>query len=118
MRFADPCVQALLSVIAMFGLAAFGFRQRDVRAHFATLLGQDPQTMTPGRMTYHLRRLRLHGLSERLPDRHAYRVTQDGPRPALFCTRTYSRLLRPGLSLILPEVVPGDSLLRRQFDQL
>jgi hypothetical protein len=118
LRFADPCVQALLSVIVMFGLVAYGFRQRDVRVHFAALLGQDPQTLTPGRMTYHLRRLRLHGLIERLPDTHAYQVTQDGLRLALFYTRTYSRLLRPGLSLILPKAVPSDSPLRRQFDQL
>ena len=118
LRFADPCVQALLSVLVMFGLTAYGFRQRDVRVHLAALLGQDPQTMTPGRLTYHLRRLRLHGLIERLPHSHAYQVTRDGLRLALFFTRTYSRLLRPGLSLILPEAVPSDSPLRRQFDKL
>ena len=118
LRFADPSVQALLSVIVMFGLVAYGFRQRDLRAHLAALLGQDSQTMSPGRLTYHLRRLRLHGLIERLPNRHAYQVTQDGLRLALFCTRTYSRLLRPGLSIIRPEEVPSDSPLRRKFDKL
>jgi len=31
------------------------------------MLGIDPSAMTPGRMTYDLRRLRLHGLIERIP---------------------------------------------------
>jgi hypothetical protein len=118
LRFADPGVQALLSLLVMFGLVAYGFRQRDVRVHLAARLGQDPQTISPGRLTYHLRRLRLHGLIERLPHMHAYQVTSDGLRLALFCTRTYARLLRPGLALILPETIPSNSPLRRQFDKL
>ena len=31
--------------------------------------------MTPGRMTYHLRRLRLDGLIERIPHTNRYTVT-------------------------------------------
>ena len=58
--------------------------------------------MTPGQMTYHLRRLRLHGLIERIPGTHRYQVTRLGWRTALFCTRTYNRILRPGLAQILP----------------
>ena len=54
--------------------------------------------MTPGQMTYHLRRLRLHGLIERIPGTHRYQVTRLGWRTALFCTRTYNRILRPGLA--------------------
>ena len=34
----------------------------------------------------------------------------------LFCTRTYNRLLRPGLALIVPEEARDDSELRRGFD--
>jgi hypothetical protein len=34
-------------------------------------------------MTYHLRRLRLHGLIERLPKSHRYRVTDQGWRTIL-----------------------------------
>ena len=40
--------------------------------------------MTPGQMTYHLRRLRLHGLIERIPGTHRYQVTRQGWRAALF----------------------------------
>jgi DNA-binding MarR family transcriptional regulator len=73
--------------------------------------------MTPGQMTYHLRRLRLHGLIERIPGTHRYRVTRQGGRTALFCTRIYNRILRPGLAQIVPEQAQDDSELRRAFDQ-
>jgi hypothetical protein len=53
-------------------------------------------------MNYQLRRLRLHGLIERIPKTHRYRLTDFGFRVAVFCTRTYSRILRPGLGLVLP----------------
>ena len=39
---------------------------------------------------------------ERLPNSYSYRVTQAGFRAALFFTRTYNRLLRPGLAAVLP----------------
>jgi hypothetical protein len=74
--------------------------------------------MTMGQMGYHLRRLRLHGLIERTPGTHRYRVTRQGGRAALFCTRIYNRILRPGLALITPEEARDDSELRRGFGQL
>jgi hypothetical protein len=81
-------------------------------------LGKAPADMTMGQMSYHLRRLRLHGLIERMPGTHRYRLTTQGGRIALFCTRVYNRLLRPGLAKIIPEQARDDSELRRGFDQL
>ena len=52
--------------------------------------------MTQGRMSYHLRRLRLHGLIERTPGTHRYTVTDRGFRLAAFLTRVHNHLLRPG----------------------
>ena len=49
-------------------------------------------------MSYDLRRLRLRGLIERLPNTQRYRLTTFGLKTALFYSRTYQRLLRPGLS--------------------
>jgi hypothetical protein len=69
-------------------------------------------------MTYHLRRLRLHGLIARIPKSHRYRVTDEGWRTILFCTRCYNRLLRPGLAEVMPEAASAESALRRRFDQL
>jgi hypothetical protein len=98
LRFGDPRVHALLAAIVVFRLLPTGFANRDLRAHLAPLLGLDPDSITPGKMTYDLRRLRLHGLIERIPHTHRYRVTDQGLRTAWFFTRTYNRLLRPGLA--------------------
>jgi hypothetical protein len=118
LRFADVDVQTLLSALLVFRLLPRGFSNRELRDHWAPLLGKTAQTITPGQMTYHLRRLRLHGLIERLPKTHRYRVTEQGWRTALFCTRVYNRVLRPGLAEIIPDEAATDTTLRRRFDQL
>jgi hypothetical protein len=118
LSFADVAVQALLSALLVFRHLPRGFSNRELRDHWAPLLGKTAQTITPGQMTYHLRRLRLHGLIERLPKSHRYRVTMQGWRKALFCTRIYNRILRPGLAEIIPEEAVPDTTLRRRFDQL
>ncbi len=118
LRFIDPRVHALLSALVTFRLLPCGFANRDLRALLAPLLGLAPDQLTAGQMTYHLRRLRLHGLIQRLPNTHRYQVTDFGWRVALFFTRTYARVIRPGLAQIVPNVPPGDSALRRRFDQL
>ena len=84
----------------------------------AQLLGLDPAHYPAGRMTYDLRRLRLHGLIQRIPKSHRYDVTPAGLRVALFFSRTYARLLRPKLAQIMPAAPPGDSPLRAAFDRL
>jgi hypothetical protein len=118
LRFADRAAQALLSALLVFRLLPRGFSNRDLRDHWAPLLGKAPGALTPGQMTYHLRRLRLHGLIERMPRTHRYRVTDTGWRTALFCTRAYNRVLRPGLAQVVPEAAVGDRVLRQCFDQL
>ena len=45
-------------------------------------------------------------------------MTDPGWRTALFCTRIYNRVLRPGLAEIIPEEDVPDTTLRRRFDQL
>ena len=117
LRFGDPRVQALLSVLVVFRLLPDGFSNRDLRTHLAPLLGLDPEHMTAGRMTYDLRRLRLHGIIERIPQTHRYHVTPFGLRVAMFFTRTYARVLRPGFSLAL-DPLAVDTPLRRQLERL
>jgi hypothetical protein len=118
LRFADRMVQALFSALLVFRLLPRGFSNRELRDHWASLLGQPAQNMTQGQMTYHLRRLRLHGVIERIPRTHRYRVTDQGWRTALFCTRCYNRILRPGLARIIPDEALDDSPLRQRFDEL
>ena len=69
-------------------------------------------------MTYQLRRLRLHGLIERIPKTHRYRVTDSGWRTILFYSHTYNRVLRPGLSQVCPALALENTALRKCFDQL
>lgn len=118
LRFDDPRVQALLSALLLFSLAPQGFSNKNLREPLARLLGIDPALMTQGRMSYDLRRLRLHGLIQRIPKSHRYQLTPLGRCLSLFFTRTYARLLRPGLSLIHPLAPPGNSRLRKTFDAL
>lgn len=116
LRFGDQRVQALLAATVIFRLQPNGFANRDLRAHLAPLLGLDAETMTAGRMTYDLRRLRLHRLIERVPGTHRYRVTDLGLRTAVFFTRSYNRLVRTGLAEINDPHHPGT--LHRAFDKL
>jgi hypothetical protein len=118
LRFGDPVVHALLSTLVLFVLTPEGFRSKELRVRLAQLLGVPPSAMTPGKMTYQLRRLRLHGLIERLPHTHRYRLTARGLPLALFFTRSITRLIRPGLSHIMPEAPPGPDPLRRHFERL
>jgi hypothetical protein len=118
LRFADPRVHALLQALILFRQLSAGFRAADLRARLAALSGRDPTTITQGAITYQLRRLRLHGLIERLPNSFRYRVTEFGLRLALFFTRTYNRLLRPGLAAALPALRAIQSPLKRAFDKL
>jgi len=99
--FADPRAQALFAALVLFCLLPRGFSARDLRERLAPLLGLDPGAMTPGRMSYDLRRLRLHGLIARIPRTHRYRPTEQGLRTALFVSRVHARLLRPGLSHVM-----------------
>lgn len=118
MRFADSRVQALLNALLDFRLLPRGFSNRDLRERLGLLLGQRVGHITPGRMTYDLRRLRLHGLIRRIPKSHRYLLTDFGLRVALFFTRAYARLLRPGLAIVLPDTPPAASRIRDSFDRL
>src|SRR6266516_3340437 len=115
LRFADPRVHALLHAVILFRQLAQGFRSSDLRQQLAALSGRDPESVSQGAVTYQLRRLRLHGLIERLPNSFRYRVTEFGFRTALFFTRTYNRILRPGLAAALPALHSIDNPLKLAF---
>jgi hypothetical protein len=118
LRFANVRIQALLHGLIPFRLLTNGFRCADLRHHLAILSGRDPATISQGAITYQLRRLRLHGLIERLPNSFRYRVTEFGLRVALFFTRIYNRILRPGLALALPTLHAINAPLKRAFDKV
>ena len=72
--------------------------------------------MTQGRLSYDLRRLRLHGLITRIDGTHRYTVTDHGLRLAIYLTRVHNRLLADGLSDLLdPATTPTP--IRRHLDR-
>jgi hypothetical protein len=98
LRLGDPRAHALLAALCVFRLLPRGFANRDLRPILAQLLGMPAETITPGKMTYDLRRLRQHGLIERIPHTFRYQVTGTGIAQALFLTRLHDRFLRTGLA--------------------
>jgi hypothetical protein len=98
--FGQARVQALLAALVNFSLQPRGFQNQPLRPLLAQSLGMEESAITAGRMSYDLRRLRLHGIIQRLPGTHRYRLTEAGLKTALFYSRAYQRLLRPGLSLL------------------
>jgi hypothetical protein len=93
LRFDNPVTQALLVALVVFCPHPDGFNSRDLRELLAPALGLTPDAMKPGQLTYHLRRLRLHGLIERTPHTFRYRTTDFGLRSALILTRIHNRFL-------------------------
>jgi hypothetical protein len=109
LKSGDPRVMALCQALVLFGLLPHGFRHAHVREHVVQLLGRTPEQYRSGQMTCDLRRLRLHGLIERVPSSQRYRVTTAGLRITLFFTRVHSRLLRGGLSQLFDPTEVGQS---------
>ena len=98
--------------ITLNGQRASGFRSANMRNHLAALSGRTPRD-DRARGNDQFGRLRLYGTIERIP---RYRVTDAGFRTALFLTRTYNRLLRPTLAVVLPSHHAAATLLKRSFD--
>jgi len=91
-----PRVLALLQALCRFAHLPTGFRNREFRPHVAALLGRDLTTYSRGAMTYDLRRLRLHGLIQRVARTQRYTVTTVGSRVAFFYSKFHLRLLQAG----------------------
>jgi hypothetical protein len=118
LRTTDLRVLALWHILVWFRLLPCGFANRDLRDQLALLTGQSPTTITQGRMSYDLRRLRLHGMIDRIPKTHRYRVTPFGLRAALFFTRIHARLYRPAVAEVLSNGPPEYATLAHQFAKL
>jgi hypothetical protein len=116
LRFDHPVTQALLDALVVCRLLPLGFSNRDLRELLAPLLGLPLSAMTPGRMSYHLRRLRLHGLIERVPHTFHYEVTNFGLRSALFLTRAHRRVVVTAMADAVGPDPPVPSELRRRLD--
>ena len=61
---------------------------------------------TRNQASYNLARLRLNGLTTRIPAKNRYRLTDDGLRFAIFYTKVHHRVLRPLLAADQPPAPP------------
>jgi hypothetical protein len=89
---------ALLSALLTFRTQLAGFTNRDLRRLTAQLRSLDPDQVSPGQVTYDLRRLRTHGLIERVPHTNRYKVTDHGLHTAMLITRVHDRYLPTALA--------------------
>ena len=87
LRFADVRAHSLWHAMILFRQLVEGFRAADLRRHLAGLSGTDPDKLSQGAITYQLRRLRLHGFIDRLPNSFRYRVTEFGFRASVLNAR-------------------------------
>jgi hypothetical protein len=118
LRFGEPRTQALLGALASFGLNARAFTAAEFKPRLAQLLDIPRATLSQGRLSYELRRLRHRGLIERLPKTHRYRVTPFGLRAAVFYSRLHSHLFQPALSTLMRPDVPNPSRLCTLFNAI
>lgn len=119
LRVGDPRVMALLAALCTMGALTDGVTNRTLRPLVRDLLGGTSVSYTAGQMCYDLRRLVRKGVLHKLPGRHRYVLTPQGRRWALFVTKTYARILRPGFQLMDADTsVPLTSALHRAFREL
>ena len=104
LRFGDRRVMAVMSAAVGFSHLIAGFDNRRLTERVATLLDQP---YTGRQATYDLRRLRRKGLIERLPHTNRYHLTPRGRRVGVLFTKTYGRVLAPGLTQLDP-ALPAD----------
>jgi hypothetical protein len=104
LRFGDSRVMAVFSAAVGFGHLMAGFNNRQLTELVAVLLDRPYNSR---KATYDLRRLRRKGLIERLPHTNSYQLTPLGRRVCVLFTKTYGRVLSPGLAQLNP-ALPAD----------
>ena len=100
LKFGQPRVMALLAALCLFGLTPEGITNQRLRPQVAQLLGVPATEYTPRQMGYDLRRLARKGLIARVDGKLCYTLTSHGRRVALFLTKLYARVVRPGFQAL------------------
>jgi len=101
LRFGEARVMALLSAVVGFCHLVAGFCNRQM---VERVLALGITLYTPRQATYDLRRLKRKGLIVKLAHTHRYQLTSLGRRVAVLFTKTYGRVLAPGLSTLDPRL--------------
>lgn len=109
LRFGEQRVMAILAALVGFCYLIRGFTNRQLVERVRALL-QSPYSSRQA--TYDLRRLKRKGLIAKIAGTNRYQLTSLGRRVAVLFTKTYGRVLAPGLSALdprLPEDVKARS---------
>jgi hypothetical protein len=109
LRFGEQRVMAILAALVGFCYLIKGFTNRHLVERVAGLLDS---SYTGRQATYDLRRLKRKGLIAKVSRSRRYQLTGLGRRVAVLFTKTYGRVLAPGLSALdptLPEDVAARS---------
>jgi hypothetical protein len=109
-RFGDQRAMALAGSLCLVVHAVTGFTNKSLRGQVAGLLGRD---YSSSQMSYDLRRLRLHGLIQRITGTNTYQLTPEGLRVAIFYTKLRARLLQP---LLEADQAPAPLEMRRALN--
>jgi hypothetical protein len=104
LRFGDPRVAALFAALVGFRFLVAGFTNGQLVERVSALLNA---RYTARQATYDLRRLKRKGLIRKVPKANRYQLTPLGRGVAVLFTKTYGRLLAPGLALVDP-ALPDD----------
>ena len=118
LRFGEPRVMAVLASLVGFCHILAGFTNRQLVKRVSPLL---ETSYTSRQATYDLRRLKRKGLIIKIPHAHRYRLTKLGRQVAVLFTKTYARVLAPGLTALdqrLPEDVSSRSSLATSWRRL
>ena len=118
LRFGDPRVMAVFGSLVGFCHVAAGFSNRDLMPLVAALLHHP---YTARQATYDLRRLIRKGVIVKIPHTRRYQLTILGRRVAVLFTKTYSRVLAPGLGALdprLPKILKHRSPLAKAWQGL
>jgi hypothetical protein len=111
LRFGEQRVMAILAALVGFCYLIKGFTNGQLVQRAGALL---QSSYTVRQATYDLRRLKRKGLIAKIAGTHRYQLTSLGRRVAVLFTKTYSRVLAPGLTALdprLPEDVTARSTL-------
>jgi hypothetical protein len=108
LRFGEQRVMAILASLVGFCFLIRGFTNRQLVERVGAFL-QSPYTSRQA--TYDLRRLRRKGLIAKIAGTQRYQLASLGRRVAVLFSKTYSRVLAPGLSVLDPRL-PEDVMAR------